>query len=206
VNGVGSPADGIKCRGIDGKIKNGGKTDCPQHPEVILGKAGRRFSNGSDHPVVKVRDASYVIRDTACLRLHEEPVYREISAKHVLPGIGIADPGRSPAVHVPTFNAIGRYFERQALLYNHDDAESGPQGHRPGKKGLHILRRCGGDDVDVFRVRSEKEIADAAAHEKDLVARRPQPSGDGESNGSQPVLLLPGLFIHPCPAGLPTGD
>ena len=175
------------------KSERRGKADRPEHPQVILGETLLRIADRADEAPFDVATAVHVIDDPARLRIHEKTVDRKVPAPDILLGRREGNLRRVTSVIVIGFHPEGGHLVRVSPLDDENDAETGADGNRPGKKRLDLFRPGRGDDVEILRRHAADQITDAAAHQKGLMAGPSQAADDGGSL-IQRHAHLPGLF------------
>ncbi len=163
-------------------------------PGALLGVADR-----PDETPFDVSAPLDIIDDPARLRIHEEAVHGEVTAADILLGGRKGDPRWAASVVVTGFHPESSHLVRMSPFDDEDDTEAGADGNRPCKKSPDLLRPCRGDDVEILRRHASNDIADTAADEKGLMARRTQSSDNGYSIIQRHVDL-------PQPASLAAGD
>ncbi len=173
------PSDGGQGLRVERKSERGGKADRPEHPQMILGETLIRVADRPDEAAFDIATAVDVIDDPARLRIHEQTVDRKVPATDILLGGGEDDSRGVASVFITGFHPEGGHLVRASPLDDENDAETGADGNRPGKKRPDLFRPGRGDDVEILRRHAADEIADAAAHQKGLVAGLPQAADDG---------------------------
>ena len=117
---------------------------------MILGETLVRIADRPDEAAFDVATALHVIDDPARLRIHEKAVDRKVPAADILLGGGEDDLGGVASVVITGFHPEGGHLVRASPLDDENDAETGADGNRPGKKGLDLFRTGRGDDVEIL--------------------------------------------------------
>jgi len=158
-------------RRIELEVEHGSEAHGAQHPQVILGEAPARLTDGPDQPRRQVRPAAEGVAERARDRVEGQGVDREVPPGQIL--FQAADEGHSigvTPVGARTIDAVGGHLHRLAVDQDRHGPVLQPGGDGPGKELQHLLGERARGDVVVVDRPAEQQVPHRPADHERLVA------------------------------------